>query len=465
MLRRIGLPEIHARFAPWFLKSNAIELGRWSSVLFARLERAFYARPEDLSTLEVLMREHQRQYNTIMKPPASSSEHQDPRRKLEPSQQNQLMLQRAFRDCSFHEDDPDPRKLSPIQVMPDPLGEDLKADSDNDEENALMRALATRIVPIPEAAVLNAPPGLAPAVRGQLESHGKHKFVTYNGRWKEGKMHGPLGVFTFADGGKYRGEWVDSQPHGSGIASYPNGVTYTGAFARGEFHGFGVQEMRLAGSRLYRYEGQFEHGQRCGQGTLTLVSSESCYEGEFYLNQRHGKGTERNALGYVYTGMWSRNRMCGPGKLTLPDKKTEVFKQSWPLCLLGEAARLVKEQQQTKDWQQELWFRQLLRVRDDLRALDQQYAFWDAEEERLEREEEERIGKLKQARRDKREALAAAKRAFLDRLQASNNDDDSGGEEEEEEEEEEAEADGEQGDPADAEEEQADAAEEADSKE
>lgn len=456
MLRRIGLPEIHARFAPWFLKSNVIELGRWSSVLFARLERAFYARPEDLSTLEVLMREHQRQYNAIMKPSAAS-EPQDPHQKLEPNQQNQLMLQRAFRDCSFHEDDPDPRKVSPIKVMPDPLG-DVK-DSD-DEEDALERTLATRIVPIPEAAVLNAPPGLAPAVRGQLESHGKHKFVTYNGRWKEGKMHGLLGVFTFADGGKYRGEWVDSQPHGSGIASYPNGVTYTGAFARGEFHGFGVQEMKLAGSRVYRYEGQFEHGQRCGQGTLTLVSSESCYEGKFYLNQRHGKGTERNALGYVYTGMWSRNRMCGPGKLTLPDKKTKVFKQSWPMCLLGEAVRLVKEQQQTRAWQQELWFRQLLRVRDDLRALDQQYAFWDAEEERLEREEEERVGKLKQARRDKREALAAAKRAFLDRLQASNNDDGSAEEEEEEGDEEEDEADGEQTDPED-EQEQADEAEDA----
>lgn len=463
MLRRMGLPEIHARFAPWFLKSNAIELGRWSSVLFARLERAFYARPEELSTLEALMREHQRQYNVIMKPTAQSagSEAQHPRQMHEPSQQNQLMLQRAFRDCSFHDDGQNPRKVSPIQVMPDPLG-DRKVDSDSDEEeNALERTLATRIIPIPEVAALNAPPGLAPAVRGQLESHGKHKFVSYNGRWKEGRMHGPLGVYTFADGGKYRGEWVDSQPHGSGIASYPNGVTYTGAFVHGQFHGFGMQEMRLAGSRLYRYEGQFEHGQRCGQGKLTLVSSESCYEGEFYLNQRHGKGTERNALGYAYTGLWSRNRMCGPGKLTMPDKKTEVFKQSWPMCLLGEAIRLVKEEQQTKAWQQELWFRQLLRVRDDLRALDQQYAFWEAEEERLERDEDERVGKLKQARRDKRDAVAAAKRAFLDRLQASDDEDDSGeADEEEADNQEEEQTDDEQDD---AEEEQAD--EDADSNE
>ncbi|RLN97489.1 hypothetical protein BBJ28_00003732 [Nothophytophthora sp. Chile5] len=426
MLRRVGLPEVHARFAPWFLKSNQIQLSRWSAVLFTRLEQAFFAVPEQLSTLEMRMREHQSHYDSIVKAPSAASDGSTP---LEPRQKNQLLLQRAFRDCSFHEDEAIARQRQQSGGTKKPAKKPQAGENQEEDE-------VDKLELIPEVPVVNAPPGLAPQVRGQLESHGKHKFFTYNGRWKSGEMHGALGVYSFADGGKYRGEFVDSRAVGSGTVMYPNGVKYTGGFASGKFHGFGVMEME----RGYRYEGEFQRGQRCGAGKLLMLQSGAVYEGEFYDNMRHGQGTETSALGYSYTGTWQRNRISGKGRLCCPDKR-EVFRSDWPSLLLGEAIRLVKREQATASWSEELWYRRLLRVRDDLRALDLQYAFWDAEEARMEHEEEDRVADLKRARREKREAQAAAKTAFMEQAHRAegdevDDDDDESGEDEEEEEEE-----------------------------
>ncbi|KAJ0395862.1 hypothetical protein P43SY_001730 [Pythium insidiosum] len=445
MLRRIGLPEIHARFAPWFLKSHQLPLSRWSAVLFARLEQAFFALPEQLTTLEQRMREHQAEYDAIMKrgqhgsneqlndrnEDAGENEYGDARRPLQPREQNQLLLQRAFRDCSFFQEDRRRRRVGPKRRVP------ILQDQDVDVTQAEIDKLEL----IPEVSVASTPPpGLAPVVRGQLESHGRHVYFTYNGRWKDGEMQGPLGVYTFADGGKYRGEWRHSEPSGAGVVIYPNGVKYTGSFRHGRFHGFGVMEME----RGYRYEGEFRDGQRCGQGTLLLLTSGTRYDGEFYANMRHGKGVETNSLGFAYSGQWASNRMCGPGRLLLPDK-TEVFREQWPMCVLGEAIRMVKRERRDAEEREERWYRGLLRVRDDLRALDLQYAWWDKEAERLEREEEQRIMNLKLARKEKREAESAAKQAFLEQKlrdqepdsDEKDSDDDEEDDEEEEEEEEE----------------------------
>lgn len=447
MLRRIGLPEVHARYAPWFLKSNQIQLNRWSSVLFARLEQAFYARPEALSTLEVRMREHQAEYDAIMKPPAHARDNTDAAhvRALEPRQQNQLMLARAFRNCSFNpcdDFDSNKRRKQQQQHRQRAAGGATLASIQASDTQAL-----AQLELIPQVAVANAPPGLAPQVRGQLESHGKHVFFAYSGRWRSGEMHGPMGVYTFSDGGKYAGEWVESEPSGAGTTVYPNGVTYTGSFVAGKFDGFGVLELpaqqqsdgpgsfssSTSSSGGFRYEGMFKRGVRCGHGKLQLLQSGVVYEGEFLDNVRHGKGVETSPLGFSYNGLWRNNRMCGPGTLTCPDGH-EAFKEQWPLCVLGEAARLVKREREEAAEQQEMWYRKLLRVRDDLRALDLQYAHWDAEDARLQGEEDARIDRLKQARREKREAQAAAKRAFTEKAAAqSRNDDDEDNDEEEEE--------------------------------
>lgn len=418
MLRRVGLPEVHARFAPWFLKSHKLRLGRWSATLFSRLEAAFFAQPERLSTLEQRMRAHQHEYAAVMRS-------EDANRALEPREKNQKMLRRAFRDCSF----------SPAEETGNAKTRPVVVDDKDDEVDKL------ELIPeIPLGGA--APPGLAPPVRGTLESLGKHDFFSYTGKWKRGEMAGSMGVYSFADGGKYGGEWLASAPNGAGTVVYPNGVMYTGAFVNGKFHGFGVMEVVATGgaSSGFRYEGEFKNGVRNGRGTLLFLSTGVKYEGEFYLNKRHGKGTETSSLGYSYTGEWRENRLCGKGYLLFPDGKTRVYRTDWPPLVLGEAIRLVKREQLKAKETEKQWYRSLLRVRDDLRALDLQMVFWDAEEARLAQEDEERLAKLKQARRDKREAQAAAKHAFLERAQqeakaggeGSNENEDEDEEEEEE---------------------------------
>ncbi|KAF1334754.1 Radial spoke head 10 b, partial [Globisporangium splendens] len=421
MLRRIGLPEVHARFAPWFLKSSQIQLNRWSSVLFARLEQAFYTQSEELTTLEKIMREHQAQYDAIMKSPASRATGSSDAKvqKMEPREQNHKMLARAFRDCSFRPPQEGNKSKSKTKVNEATMAT-IQAESD---------AFVEQLEAVSEVVVRSGPPGFAPQVRGQLESRGKHVFFHYNGRWKDGEMHGPIGVYTFNDGGKHRSEWKHNQQAGVGTVVYPNSVKYTGAFADGKFHGFGVMEMPGV-----TYEGHFKHGLRCGMGKLTFTQSATLYEGEFYGNMCHGKGVETNALGYTYHGMWRQNRIVGPGKLVCPDK-TEVFKETWSQCVLGEAIRLVKRERANAAENEEMQYRRLLRVRDDLRALDLQYAHWDAEEARMNREDDERIEALKKAHREKREVQAAAKKAFFSNEAAARDEDeeDSGDDEDDEE--------------------------------
>jgi len=52
-------------------------------------------------------------------------------------------------------------------------------------------------------------------------------------------MHGQ-GVYMWADGRKYEGEYVNDKKHGYGIYTYPDGRSYKGQWASGKQHGEGV---------------------------------------------------------------------------------------------------------------------------------------------------------------------------------------------------------------------------------
>lgn len=192
MLRRVGLPEVHARFAPWFLKSNQIQLNRWSAVLFNRLEQAFFAVPDQLSTVEIRMLAHQKHYDAIMKPPPKDLAAPDPSKALEPRQKSQILLQRAFRDCSFHVDEDIARRRQQQAAItgvkkPPPKPKNPET-SDNQEDEV------DKLEIIPEVAMVNAPPGLAPQVRGQLEFTASTRFTRTTGA---GKMEKCMALLEF----------------------------------------------------------------------------------------------------------------------------------------------------------------------------------------------------------------------------------------------------------------------------
>ena len=52
----------------------------------------------------------------------------------------------------------------------------------------------------------------------------------YVGEWRDDKKHGQ-GTYTWAVGNKYVGEWKDGKRHGQGTFTYANGNKYVGEFS------------------------------------------------------------------------------------------------------------------------------------------------------------------------------------------------------------------------------------------
>ncbi|KDO35488.1 hypothetical protein SPRG_00335 [Saprolegnia parasitica CBS 223.65] len=418
MLRRVGLPERHARFAPWFLKSEKLQLNKYGQRLFEQFEAAYLTRETALSETEAAVRKHLEFLGRMMA------------LKAPPRDKNQALVQRAFRDCSFpaprtalltssHE--PESAALHPLEASsPGTAEDDPEAVAHPDRlDSEDPRVVQLQIAPVPKAP---APPGLAPQVPGKLESHGKHTYYHYNGRWKDGHMRGAVGVYTFADGGKYVGAWKDSRPCGPGTAEYPNGCKYQGTWRDGKYHGLGTWEA----SDGTKYEGSWKDGLRDGKGKLTLPSG-AVYDGHFFQNFRHGAGVEVSPLGHKYKGNFRRNRIYGEGRIEidLGNGQVHVYaKDNWAPCVLGEAAAEARLHWSGVDMDTEMSMRSLLRVRDDLRALDLQLEYREKEAARIIAEKKA----AKEARRDinraRREAEKLAKEALVNELIKEMSDDD-----------------------------------------
>ncbi|EQC39359.1 hypothetical protein SDRG_03562 [Saprolegnia diclina VS20] len=417
MLRRVGLPERHARFAPWFLKSEKLQLNKYGQRLFAQFEAAYLTREAALSETEAAVRKHLEFLGRLMT------------LKAPPRDKNQAIVQRAFRDCSF----PSPRMtllaskhdpesaLHPLEAnSPGTAEDDPEAVAHPDRlDSEDPRVVQLQIASVPKAP---APPGLAPQVPGKLESHGKHTYYHYNGRWKDGHMRGAVGVYTFADGGKYVGAWKDSMPCGPGTAEYPNGSKYQGNWRDGKYHGLGTWEAADGTT----YEGSWKDGLRDGKGKLVLPSG-ATYDGQFFQNYRHGAGVEVSPLGHKYKGNFRRNRIYGEGRIEidLGNGQVHVYaKENWAPCVLGEAAAEARLHWSGVDMDTEMSMRSLLRVRDDLRALDLQLEYRKKEAARIIAEKKA----AKEARRDinraRREAEKLAKEALVNELIKEMSDDD-----------------------------------------
>ena len=74
---------------------------------------------------------------------------------------------------------------------------------------------------------------------GTLEWYKDDKLTgTYVGSFSQGNMQGK-GVYTWANGTKYDGEWKDDKRHGKGIHTWANGSKYDGEQKDGKRHGLG----------------------------------------------------------------------------------------------------------------------------------------------------------------------------------------------------------------------------------
>ena len=59
------------------------------------------------------------------------------------------------------------------------------------------------------------------------------------------------GVFTWSDGRKYEGEYVDDKKEGEGVFTWPDGRKYDGKWKNGKQHGKGVYHSQ---------KGETKHG-------------------------------------------------------------------------------------------------------------------------------------------------------------------------------------------------------------
>ena len=170
------------------------------------------------------------------------------------------------------------------------------------------------------------------------DGHGVYTYASgskYDGEWKAGKKHGQ-GVFTFADGTKYEGEYKNNLKHGHGVFTFADGTKYEGEHKNDLKHGQGVltfpdgekfdgkwkndkfekghvvftfREGRVKGDK---YNGKFKNNKKEGHGVYTRLDGMK-YEGEYKNDEKHGQGVLTYANGDKYVGKWKANKKHGHG--------------------------------------------------------------------------------------------------------------------------------------------------------
>lgn len=99
-----------------------------------------------------------------------------------------------------------------------------------------------------------------------------------------------------------------------GKRTWPNGDTYVGAFDKnGDIDGKGV----FTWANGWKYDGEYKDGLRNGFGVFTAPDG-SVYEGQFKNDKKH-KGTLTSPDGSVYNGRFKNDKKHGRGHLTLSD--------------------------------------------------------------------------------------------------------------------------------------------------
>jgi hypothetical protein len=143
---------------------------------------------------------------------------------------------------------------------------------------------------------------------------GVYKFAdegVYDGEFKDGKYNGK-GVRKYADGKVYEGEWKDDECNGKGVCKFSDGDMYDGEWKDGEFNGKG--KMVYADGDVY--EGEWKDGEFNGKGVMMYADGD-VYEGEWKDDERNGKGVLKVSNGAgVYEGGWKDDKRDGPGILT-----------------------------------------------------------------------------------------------------------------------------------------------------
>ena len=162
----------------------------------------------------------------------------------------------------------------------------------------------------------------------------------YIGQFKDGEIHG-IGTCYYTDGSTYRGEWAHRYPEGNGIKTLADGRTWEGKWKQGlpidekgkiienlfpTENAIAATEPEVQsgclsgdcengeGTFAYpdgsKFEGQFQNSKPGGWGTFTYPNGDR-YVGSFKSGLKHGKGTFYYADNTQATGEWREGEYLG----------------------------------------------------------------------------------------------------------------------------------------------------------
>jgi hypothetical protein len=152
-------------------------------------------------------------------------------------------------------------------------------------------------------------------VNGKRDGKGTYTYAngsTYQGEFSDNKYNGQ-GTYTGANGNQYVGAFLNGNYHGKGAYLYANGNQYIGDFINGNYHGEGTYSYADGG----QYVGDFVNDKRHGQGTF-IYPDGSKYKGSFLNDKRNGTGIYTYVDGSQYVGDFVNDKRHGKGMITYP---------------------------------------------------------------------------------------------------------------------------------------------------
>ena len=109
------------------------------------------------------------------------------------------------------------------------------------------------------------------------------------------------GTEIYDSGNKYIGQWFHGEYEYYGTFIWVNkGAKYVGQYNLGQKHGQGTMTYPDGGE----YAGEWDYGKRQGQGTMTYPDGAQ-YVGEWYSDDKYGQGTFTWTNGEIQEGIWS----------------------------------------------------------------------------------------------------------------------------------------------------------------
>jgi len=178
---------------------------------------------------------------------------------------------------------------------------------------------------------------LIPDGYGRMEYTNHPVVSVYNGDWQNGAWHGQ-GQARVVNGDSYAGEHVQGMRHGSGTYRWADGREYAGMFHRDVRHGQGSYQWPCGAS----YAGSYAQGIRTGYGRYLDPKNGVSYTGDWKDGKYHGygvltiaavvkdndnndnntasaEGNTENAPKRIYRGHFDNGRAHGHGVEVNPD--------------------------------------------------------------------------------------------------------------------------------------------------